>query len=283
MTWVPDRVGCSVFLNNRYQDPAAGVFVSVDPLVGQTGHPYLYANGNPTTLSDPSGLCSVGGGNANEVGYAEALSACSLGKSVAQSTTMSDHDRLVYTLLRIWNEKLGFEKRVDDYQRRVADAGGSSLYYNWSPESHERMVNERAMDRFVESAAEQYPELFPEKDKGLFDGCGWKCAVATITTGILAGGTAGAVCVFTVGIGCGAATAAAVGTTSVVYEATSNPDADGGDLVCAFFFGPSNSNANVVAIVASGGLNAATQGTVSAVKGVVQDVALDEVGGFVCQ
>ena len=24
-----------------------------------TGEPYLYANGNPTTLSDPSGLCSV--------------------------------------------------------------------------------------------------------------------------------------------------------------------------------------------------------------------------------
>ena len=51
-----DRVGCSVFLNNRYQDPTTGVFITVDPLVGKTGTPYLYGNGNPTTLSDPSGL-----------------------------------------------------------------------------------------------------------------------------------------------------------------------------------------------------------------------------------
>jgi len=44
------------YLNNRYQDPGLGAFVSVDPLVGKTGTPYLYGNGNPTTLSDPSGL-----------------------------------------------------------------------------------------------------------------------------------------------------------------------------------------------------------------------------------
>jgi hypothetical protein len=45
-----------LFLNNRYYDPTVGVFISVDPLVSKTGTPYLYANGNPTTLSDPSGL-----------------------------------------------------------------------------------------------------------------------------------------------------------------------------------------------------------------------------------
>ncbi len=59
MTWVPVRVGCSVFLNNRYYDPTVGVFLSVDPLVGKTGTPYLYANGNPTTSSDPGGLCAA--------------------------------------------------------------------------------------------------------------------------------------------------------------------------------------------------------------------------------
>jgi len=45
-----------VFLNNRYHVPTTGTFISVDPLVSMTGEPYLYANGNPTTLSDPSGL-----------------------------------------------------------------------------------------------------------------------------------------------------------------------------------------------------------------------------------
>ena len=46
-----------LFLNNRYHDPALGSFISVDPLVTSTGQPYIYAGGNPTTYSDPSGLC----------------------------------------------------------------------------------------------------------------------------------------------------------------------------------------------------------------------------------
>jgi RHS repeat-associated protein len=44
------------YLNNRYTDPTLGIFLSVDPLVATTSDPYLYAGGNPTTLSDPSGL-----------------------------------------------------------------------------------------------------------------------------------------------------------------------------------------------------------------------------------
>ena len=49
-----------VYLNNRYMDPQLGHFISVDPLVGKTGMPYLYGDGNPATFSDPSGLC-IGG------------------------------------------------------------------------------------------------------------------------------------------------------------------------------------------------------------------------------
>ena len=45
-----------MFLNNRYHDPQLGHFISVDPLVAKTGQPYLYANGTPATLTDPSGL-----------------------------------------------------------------------------------------------------------------------------------------------------------------------------------------------------------------------------------
>ena len=54
-------------LNNRYYDPTVGVFISVDPLVSATGNPYLYAGGNPTTRSDPSGLCAPDVGGAREV------------------------------------------------------------------------------------------------------------------------------------------------------------------------------------------------------------------------
>ena len=49
-------------LNNRYYDPTVGVFISVDPLVTQTGTAYLYGNANPTTYSDPSGLDPCGRG-----------------------------------------------------------------------------------------------------------------------------------------------------------------------------------------------------------------------------
>jgi RHS repeat-associated protein len=51
------------YLNNRYMDPQLGVFLSVDPLVAKTGEPYLYASGNPATLSDPSGLCAADDGS----------------------------------------------------------------------------------------------------------------------------------------------------------------------------------------------------------------------------
>jgi RHS repeat-associated protein len=45
-----------IYLLNRYYDPATGQFVSVDPAAAQTGQPYAYANGNPVSLADPSGL-----------------------------------------------------------------------------------------------------------------------------------------------------------------------------------------------------------------------------------
>jgi RHS repeat-associated protein len=51
-------VGLS-YLNNRYYDPSIGMFLSVDPLVATTGEAYMYGSGNPVTLSDPTGLCSV--------------------------------------------------------------------------------------------------------------------------------------------------------------------------------------------------------------------------------
>ena len=48
------------YLNARYYDPGAGVFISPDPLYDparpQSLNPYAYAHGNPTTQSDPTGL-----------------------------------------------------------------------------------------------------------------------------------------------------------------------------------------------------------------------------------
>jgi RHS repeat-associated protein len=45
-----------IYLNARYYDPATAQFLSVDPLVQQTGQPFAYAGDNPINWSDPSGL-----------------------------------------------------------------------------------------------------------------------------------------------------------------------------------------------------------------------------------
>jgi RHS repeat-associated protein len=44
------------YLNNRYYDPTLTRFISVDPAVASTAEPYAYANNNPVTYSDPTGL-----------------------------------------------------------------------------------------------------------------------------------------------------------------------------------------------------------------------------------
>ena len=41
---------------HRYYDPAAGQFLSVDPVVDQTGTPYAFTGGDPVNNVDPSGL-----------------------------------------------------------------------------------------------------------------------------------------------------------------------------------------------------------------------------------
>ncbi len=46
----------------REYDPAQGRFLSVDPLLAQTGQPYQYANNNPVNNTDPSGRWSVPAG-----------------------------------------------------------------------------------------------------------------------------------------------------------------------------------------------------------------------------
>jgi RHS repeat-associated protein len=53
-----------LYLRARYMDPMTGQFLTVDPLVGSTGAPYLYADGDPINRTDPLGLSSFWSGAA---------------------------------------------------------------------------------------------------------------------------------------------------------------------------------------------------------------------------
>jgi RHS repeat-associated protein len=46
-----------IYLIGRYYDPQSGQFLSVDPLVDETGEPYSYTGGDPVNETDPSGEC----------------------------------------------------------------------------------------------------------------------------------------------------------------------------------------------------------------------------------
>jgi RHS repeat-associated protein len=46
------------YLRARYYDPVTGGFLTVDPAVSSTRSSYGYANGNPITGTDPTGLCA---------------------------------------------------------------------------------------------------------------------------------------------------------------------------------------------------------------------------------
>ena len=76
-----------LFLNNRYHDPLTSQFISVDPLVTTTGQPYIYGNANPTTYSDPDGLCPISGPGSAEACWAYA--------SVDYTTTVHVTDELI--------------------------------------------------------------------------------------------------------------------------------------------------------------------------------------------
>jgi hypothetical protein len=49
------QAGLNGTLVDRYYDPATGQFLTVDPLVGQTGQAYAYAGDDPVNETDPTG------------------------------------------------------------------------------------------------------------------------------------------------------------------------------------------------------------------------------------
>ncbi|HWJ64879.1 MAG TPA: RHS repeat-associated core domain-containing protein [Acidimicrobiales bacterium] len=50
------------YLRARYYDPTTAQFLTKDPIAAKTQEPYGYASQNPSTLSDPTGMCPWGMG-----------------------------------------------------------------------------------------------------------------------------------------------------------------------------------------------------------------------------
>src|SRR5262249_55562753 len=50
-----------LYLIHREYDPATGQFLTVDPLVADTGTPYTYADNDPINATDPPGMFSITG------------------------------------------------------------------------------------------------------------------------------------------------------------------------------------------------------------------------------
>ena len=51
-----DSVGAGV---GGYYDPTTGQFLTIDPLLDQTGQPYAYVGGDPVNALDPTGLDGI--------------------------------------------------------------------------------------------------------------------------------------------------------------------------------------------------------------------------------
>jgi RHS repeat-associated protein len=49
-----------LYLQHRYYDPTTGAFLTVDPDLAATGHPYSYADDNPGNNTDPTGNYTAG-------------------------------------------------------------------------------------------------------------------------------------------------------------------------------------------------------------------------------
>jgi RHS repeat-associated protein len=283
------------YLNARSYDPTLGRFISVDPLVSITYDAYGYGNNSPISYSDPTGLCAPDNGgdrqrcidesksvyndNGDPLGtiHGAAESNSAPGKPFTKSVEDSLYD-IAYNYVGIG--QFGKTYQLDQaqlisfaYLQRLKNAG--VLRIGTAGELQGPTSDTRYLDflvDFMDVNVLGIQTFLHPKGAGPFDGCGWQCAVGTSITGVLAFSLAGAACLGSIGLGCAAAGLVASGLTSVVYEKTSNPNAKGGQLACAFLFGPSSNAATALIAIPAAATSAAVSATGEAAAATVKSL-----------
>ncbi|MEU1374206.1 polymorphic toxin-type HINT domain-containing protein [Streptomyces triculaminicus] len=139
-------------LGAREYDPSIGRFISVDPLLDladpQQNHGYTYANNNPATLSDPTGLIPEGCGTLGRCyGYSPSTGGCpygcgsdanvewgeeEYGEPVATDweEAASRGNEIVYSGLEVpahWEQKEQFKEKFYAIVQISCNASGASI------------------------------------------------------------------------------------------------------------------------------------------------------------
>ncbi len=223
-----------MFLNNRYHDPTLGTFISVDPLVRMTGEPYIYASGNPTTLSDPTGLCP-------DAGCWEMLGV-------------------------VMRELAGLEKPGTTRQRQLElnEAISESIFENYGNyyENGDAMYTPADLE-YAQDLKCDVRELCEGEQRDVilefFEACPDLCLLATgVTAGTFAALTAVACPAGTIAsagfgaaVACGGLAALGAGATNSIYQKTRTDvdQVDGNEVLCSMGAGavvPPGTDLNVM-------------------------------------
>ena len=252
-------------------DPQLGAFTSVDPLVGQTGQPYLYANGSPTTLSDPSGLDPGWAHDAdpcNDAGYYTCVTAkagANVGKKVvtgqgrrqkaekANGVGLSPMDLVSSGGCLPTVEGLGPSgdcRAIPNWVTQLTAEDTVALYWGFFDVAKTNNIRDldnsisRSDLETVADPANGYPEPMRRAaqeylDRGLGDsllrgegGCDGWCWVATGLTAVGSGLVAGGLCFLSLGFGCAVAGGIAVGMTTTVHSLAKDNPSTANEALC---------------------------------------------------
>jgi|GEM_PF-5429815 len=254
-------------LGAREYDPGLGVFISVDPVMDLTNpkqmHAYTYANANPTTFSDPTGLWTPERGGVpcidgdcsfhNKNGSLKTKDQCA--KNACGTNPLYDPSSSARPPLYLGNNWGDPTQCIDgdctfhnkDYSIKDADqcarsACGTNSIYTVGPRWWVDEQNTRRAERAEAVAAAE---------------CGWWCQNADLI-GIAAGVVVGLGCTVATGgagaLACGALGGAISGGLTSGLKGGSVGDVLGATLTGALIGGLSGGLGGIVGSAARGGL-----------------------------